>query len=691
MHSADIQMPTHTRRGPSASCKGLLVSSLLLATACGDVQSNTSDSSVVDSSTTADSSTERDASNTDGGVDSLVEPPVGFERIASGNSHHCAFMLDGELRCWGSNGNHQCDVPEPSLGTRWVRVSSGLANTCAIASDGQLECWGGDFDGQSTPPDIGVFDPGAHWTDIDCGYFTCCGVTSAGKLACWGNNSSQQRTVPQLELGLSWRASSVGSGHACGIDSAGALHCWGANFSGEGDVPPLPNGTSWSRVECGHGVTCGISTDGFLQCWGSNSPSTLTVPTIPGSTSWTDLSVTEWVACGLRADGAAHCWGRSAANDAVLQPPGSVPQGDDRWVAVTASDSTVCAINAANSMVCRQIGGSVVRSTPTSTAISLQSSVRPSRFRGGEQIGCVSRTDGTTTCFGEAFNSPDLPVEHLDEVHARSTTFGICGRSSSGVACWGGSATATNLPPDGVQWARLVEAGVPFCGVSTGGSLYCWGEFVTSIPSLQSGWSPFTASTFAEIAPTARGVCATSAMGQLQCAGSSTPQIAVLPDGTSWAHVAAGTDAVCATDTNGGAWCWNWTTAASIPVPSLPTGATWSFVKVRSSAQMCGLHSTGSIVCWGSSAAAVPTLGSGVSWTNQLACGNGGCCALDSSGAVRCFGDAAFGTDILGPNVTSIQIPSEGGGGNSVCAIRGNGSVSCTHLPGQSESTFVLW
>ncbi|HEX2672571.1 MAG TPA: hypothetical protein VHM25_16930, partial [Polyangiaceae bacterium] len=82
--------------------------------------------------------------------------------IAIGRYHACAVLEGGGLKCWGNNsvgalglGSIQPTqgVPEylPSVdlgGHGAQQVATGESHSCAILDDGKLKCWGYNYDGQ---------------------------------------------------------------------------------------------------------------------------------------------------------------------------------------------------------------------------------------------------------------------------------------------------------------------------------------------------------------------------------------------------------------------------------------------------------------------------------------------------------------------------------------------------------------
>ncbi|MEZ5101095.1 MAG: hypothetical protein R3C15_15115 [Thermoleophilia bacterium] len=92
----------------------------------------------------------------------LASLPVGrtAQQVSTGDVHTCALLDDGAIACWGSDSNGRlgngaplANTDEPVLVTLPVgrlatAVSVGDSHSCAILDDGSLRCWGSDFDGQ---------------------------------------------------------------------------------------------------------------------------------------------------------------------------------------------------------------------------------------------------------------------------------------------------------------------------------------------------------------------------------------------------------------------------------------------------------------------------------------------------------------------------------------------------------------
>src|SRR4051812_18087129 len=82
-----------------------------------------------------------------------VEPAAMPAQLTLGHAHSCARLVDGTVRCWGSNAAGELGdgtqksrgwaMPVRGLsGIAEVNAPSGARRTCARAVDGTLKCWG---------------------------------------------------------------------------------------------------------------------------------------------------------------------------------------------------------------------------------------------------------------------------------------------------------------------------------------------------------------------------------------------------------------------------------------------------------------------------------------------------------------------------------------------------------------------
>ena len=77
---------------------------------------------------------------------------------------------DSNVRCWGSNGSGQCDVPSGvgEAGNLVTAVAAGWDHTVALLDDGSVRCWGYNYYGQCDVPS-GVGEEGNLVTAVAAG------------------------------------------------------------------------------------------------------------------------------------------------------------------------------------------------------------------------------------------------------------------------------------------------------------------------------------------------------------------------------------------------------------------------------------------------------------------------------------------------------------------------------------------
>ncbi|MBI5510908.1 MAG: hypothetical protein HY903_19275 [Deltaproteobacteria bacterium] len=166
-------------------------------------------------------------------------------RVVTGGWHSCALLEDATAVCWGLNdygqvgvGTDTTTIPQPQLvcatgsGGTCVALedisalAAGKRATCALLLDGTVRCWGSNVWGQLGDGTQGVNDAGAPIADRgrlwpvtvcapeaapSCGATHACGAPLQGIVALTG-----------------------GSAHFCGLAEDGGTYCWGESpTSGE--------------------------------------------------------------------------------------------------------------------------------------------------------------------------------------------------------------------------------------------------------------------------------------------------------------------------------------------------------------------------------------------------------------------------------------------------------------------------
>ena len=136
--------------------------------------------------------------------------------ISAGSGHTCALLDDGSVRCWGFGGNGRLgygntrsigdnelpsSVDPVNLGRPATAVSAGDSHSCAILDDGTVRCWGFARDGRLgsgnandigddevpaavAPVDLGV---GRRAVAISAGGRHTCTLLDDATIRCWGS------------------------------------------------------------------------------------------------------------------------------------------------------------------------------------------------------------------------------------------------------------------------------------------------------------------------------------------------------------------------------------------------------------------------------------------------------------------------------------------------------------------------
>ncbi len=206
--------------------------------------------------------------------------PASFRSISAGRDHSCGLLVNGTVRCWGSNdvgqlGQGDTDdrgggagelgggVPPVLLGTgrTAVAIAAGATHTCALLDNSTVKCWGSSEFGEVGPSVDPVGDEPGEMGDA----------------------------LPAIQLGTGRTVSAItgGAGHTCALLDDGTVKCWGFNAFGQlgvgdevnrgsagtdmGDALPavdLGTGRTATAVTAGDSFTCALLDDGGVKCWG---------------------------------------------------------------------------------------------------------------------------------------------------------------------------------------------------------------------------------------------------------------------------------------------------------------------------------------------------------------------------------------------------------------------------------------
>ncbi|MEC8340449.1 MAG: putative Ig domain-containing protein, partial [Candidatus Thermoplasmatota archaeon] len=306
-----------------------------------------------------------------------------------------------------------------------LSLVTGEYNTCAIKDNGDVYCWGRNGNGQIGNGQISNAN-------------TACGQT--------GHKCKDVPTLTNVKGSNGYDAVSLAFGdrHACALLDDGDVVCWGRNNAGQlgttggdKDTPQAINlgtGRTATSIYAGGNYNCAILDDASVKCWGQNDQGQLGIGTSSNTNTPTTvasfgtgrtavaLATAFKTVCALLDDGSVKCWGDRA--DGLLgnggsttdldSPPASpinlgtgrtakaITGGEQHFCAILDDDSVKCWGNGANGKL--GTGSTSGQNTPTSTSGSFGSGRYAVAIDAGYQHTCVILDNGALTCWGDDSN-----------------------------------------------------------------------------------------------------------------------------------------------------------------------------------------------------------------------------------------------------------------------------------------------
>lgn len=254
-----------------------------------------------------------------------IPEPRFVEEISVGGDHTCALLDNNAVRCWGRNTygelgyGHTSTVgddesPESEgyvdVGGDVTQVSVGDTHVCALLDDGNVRCWGRNYYGQlgyghtknigddEAPAMAGSVDVGGTVVQVAAGGEHTCALLDTGAVRCWGLNVSgqlgygnttnvgddeQPESAGDVPLGAAATAIVAGHDHSCALLETGAVRCWGRGTwaalgyedredVGDDEFPLIAGdvdvGGTVTQLSAGWYHTCALLDSGAVRCWG---------------------------------------------------------------------------------------------------------------------------------------------------------------------------------------------------------------------------------------------------------------------------------------------------------------------------------------------------------------------------------------------------------------------------------------
>jgi cysteine-rich repeat protein len=688
-----------------------------------------------------------------------------WSRLATGRYHTCALLYTGAVRCWGrgesgqlgyGNTNNIGDDEVPAsigyvnVGGTVVQLAAGDSHTCALLDSGAVRCWGDGFYGQlgyGNSNDIGDNEAPASASDVNVGGTVVqivaggvhtCALLDTGAVRCWGGgfsgrlgygntNNIGDNEAPALagnvNVGGTVVQLAAGTSHTCALLDSGTVRCWGlglygrlgygnANNIGDNEVPAsvgdVTVGGTVIQIAAGEYHTCALLDIGAVRCWGSGDNGRLgygntdTIGDNDSPASAGDVNVGGTVTqiaaggshtCTVLNTGLVRCWGvggwgalgygnpYSIGDDEVPASAGNVNVGGDVTQIATGNLHT-CALRDTGAVLCwgwgsyGQLGygntNSIGDNETPASAGSVNLGGTAIHIAAGGSHTCALFDSGAVRCWGGGGNG--------------QLGYGDTSRIGDNEA----PASAGNVSVGGPVVQLDASRGQHTCAVLDSGAVRCWGWGSSG----QLGYGN-TDSIGDNEAPASAGNVNVGGT-VIQIAAGWTHTCARLNTGTvrCWGEGGNGELGYGNTDSIGD-------NEAPVSAGNVNVGGT--VIQIAAGhAYTCALLANGAVRCWGSGSSGklgysntnnigdneVPTLVGNVNVGGtviQIAAGWTHTCALLATGGVRCWGEGDHGklgygnTNDIGDN----EVPASAGDvnvGGTVIQIAAGSAHTCALL-----------
>jgi alpha-tubulin suppressor-like RCC1 family protein len=462
-------------------------------------------------------------------VNDIPWPTSGIDfaaSVAGGERHHVVLTPSGQVICWGSNSEGQCNVPAGLTNVSRVFASGNLS--AAIRTDSTVVFWpplsswtynGPVADlalGPSHPsetnqgmyrlalkPDGSLYSDNSVYpvpaltgvTKIAAGNYHAIVRKADGTAVAWGFNLYGQGSVP---AGLGpVLAVGAGSMFSAAVRADGTVTAWGEAFYGAPVVPP--NIGNAVDLRCGNRHTLVLRADGTVTAFGQLSAA-LNVPRAIGpvsrsvANSSTNMGGSTLI---VRSDGLISAWGNGLSLDPNIgpvaeaalgrvgviarRPDGTVwsglynpPANIGQVISVAAADAFYAAVKANGTVV--TWGDSInVPSVPTSVGAAVE-------VDANSGFVIAKRTNGSLAVFGST-GTPGAPPTSLTTVldFSAGRSHALAQRPDGTLVGWPTTHVGAQIPAD-LGVVRAFRANTISVAVRSDGRVIQWGSVNATTP-----------------------------------------------------------------------------------------------------------------------------------------------------------------------------------------------------------------
>lgn len=325
-------------------------------------------------------------------------------------------------------------------------------------------------------------------------------------------------------------------------------------------------------------------------------------------------------------------------------------ESSDIEVALVDANGLVTAVGTGVATVTATVGD--IRISSEVSVFTYEQPLRFTSLTGDRQI-CGLTPEGSAYCWGDLGEvGADQPADRCESFNPVSNQ-GHLSRSTR---------RCSDLPVSvgrGLRFATLAAGDYGICGITSGGSLFCWNR-----ESLPTQLAPGT--SFRSVSVGHRAACAVSLANQGFCWGDN--RYGVLGNGTTTSSsvptpVSGGLEFAtidlsyvhaCGLTIEGDAYCWGRNVQGELGVEGPPEACATNRVdcstlpvRVESDLKFkaieagtfysCALDLEGGAHCWGGSSSRVPKPMGGTITFTQLSATSTDACGLDTAGSVYCW------------------------------------------------------